>query len=428
MVELKHYWYNINPDLPRPLPPPKDPDEYDERSRVETLPTLLTPALIDQEISAERYIPIPDDVLEVYRGLGRPTPLVRARRLEKHLGTPAKIFFKREDVNPTGSHKPNTAIPQAYYAKADGVETLTTETGAGQWGSAVALACSLFGVKSLIYMTRSSYLQKPGRKMLMNIYGAEVVPSPSDRTKVGAKFYQQNPDHPGSLGIAMSEAVETVLTSERCKYAVGSVLNFTLLHQSVIGLEAIQQMEEAEPDVVVGCVGGGSNFAGLCFPFLGSRLRGEGFEKTRFVAAESKSAPKMTQGVYAYEYADTAGYLPQLKMHNIGREHVPPPIHAAGLRYHGVAPAISVLIREGLVEPYAYTQEEAFNAALLFARVEGLLPAPETAHAIKFVIDEATACRRHNTEKTILFCFSGHGLLDLQSYEAVGIPKQPTTP
>ena len=418
MATLSNRWYNILPDLPRPLPPPRDPESFNEYSRIENLPKLFPAELLDQEVSPQRYIEIPDEVLEAYRALGRPTPLVRARRLEKLLNTPAQIFYKREDINPTGSHKPNTAIPQAYYAHREGSAYLVTETGAGQWGSAVALAASRFGLRCLVFMTRSSYLQKPYRRYLMGMYGAEVVPSPSGRTRLGSMLLGENPDHPGSLGIAISEAVETVLQGDGYRYAVGSVMNFTLIHQSVIGLEAMRQMEEEgyTPDVVVACVGGGSNFAGIAFPMIGARLSSGDFEHTRFVAVESTAAPRMTSGTYGYEFADTAGSMPMLKMYNIGRSYVPPPVHAAGLRYHGLAPAISLLLHEKLIEPKAYSQEEALEAARVFARAEGILPAPETAHAVRYVIDEAIACRRHGSGETILLCLSGHGLLDLQSY------------
>ncbi|HID04528.1 MAG TPA: TrpB-like pyridoxal phosphate-dependent enzyme [Candidatus Caldiarchaeum subterraneum] len=421
MATLPNRWYNILPDLPKPLPPPRDPESFEEYSRIENLPKLFPAELLDQEISPQRYIEIPDAILEAYKSLGRPTPLIRAKRLEQLLNTPAQIFYKREDTNPTGSHKPNTALPQAYYAYKENSKYLVTETGAGQWGSAVALAASLFGLRCLVFMTRSSYLQKPYRRYLMSIYGAEVLPSPSGRTKPGSELLREDPEHPGSLGIAISEAVETVLGGEGYRYAVGSVMNFTLIHQSVIGLEAVKQMEEEglTPDVVVACVGGGSNFAGIAFPMLGAKLSSGDFRHTRFVAVESSAAPRMTGGKYCYEFADTAGIMPMLKMYNVGRGYVPPPVHAAGLRYHGLAPAISLLLRERLVEPRAYSQEEAFEAARVFARAEGVLPAPETAHAVRYVIEEAVECRRRGRGEVILLCLSGHGLLDLQSYGEV---------
>ena len=415
---VPNFWYNIVPDLPRPLPPPRDPEDDDRFSRIELLPKLFPSALLDQEFSAENSIPIPSEVLEAYRKVGRPTPIVRARNLEKVLDTPAKIYFKREDLSPTGSHKVNTALAQAYYSKMENVDTLVTETSAGQWGSALAFACAMFNIKCLVFMTRSSYLQKPYRKTLMNLYGAEVVPSPSNRTEVGRKLLRENPEHPGSLGIAISEAVETAIKNENVKYSVGSVMNFVLLHQTVIGLETKEQLEELQetPDVIIGCVGGGSNFAGLSFPFIGDKLTKGELKNTRFIAVESKASPKITEGNYVYEHADTAGYLPMLKMFTVGRNYIPSPIHAAGLRYHAAAPTLSILIKEGIVEKAAYTQEEVLEIAKIFAKTEGIVPAPETAHAIKQVMVEALKCKRRKQQKTIVFCFSGHGLLDLSAY------------
>jgi tryptophan synthase beta chain len=418
MVGLPQRWYNIVPDLPKPLPPPRDPEDEDF-SRIEILPKLFSSSLIDQEFTAERFVEIPGDVLDVYSKIGRPTPLVRARNLERYLDTPAKIYYKREDLSPTGSHKVNTSIPQAYYAKSEGVRMLVTETSAGQWGSALALACALFNLRCLVFMTRSSYIQKPYRKTVMNLYGAEVEVSPSDKTEVGRKLLEKNPQHPGSLGIAMSEAVETVLKNADAKYAVGSVMNFVLLHQTVIGLEAVAQLEEIgeEPDIVIGCVGGGSNFAGFSYPMIGKKLRGEAYEQTEFIAVESEASPKMSKGRYTYEHGDSAGYLPMFKMYTVGRSHIPPAIHAAGLRYHAAAPTLSILINEGIVKPVAYSQAEVLEAGRIFAKTEGIIPAPETAHAIKQVIEEAKSCRRRGANKTIVFCFSGHGLLDLAAYE-----------
>ncbi|MCS7142638.1 MAG: TrpB-like pyridoxal phosphate-dependent enzyme [Aigarchaeota archaeon] len=416
---MPHRWYNVIPDLSRPLPPPRDPEELGAESRIELLPRLFPDALIDQEQTSERWVEIPTEVFDAYRTLGRPTPLVRLKRLERVLGTRARIYAKREDVNPTGSHKPNTAVAQAYYARQEGVKKLVTETGAGQWGSAVALASAVMGLRCTVFMTRSSYLTKPYRRTLMLSFGAEVVSSPSERTEIGRRFLASDPNHPGSLGIAISEGVETVLSEESTKYAVGSVMNFTILHQTVIGLEAMRQMEEegVEPDVIIGCVGGGSNFGGIALPFIGSRLRGEGYERTRIIGVESKGAPRMTTGRYDYEFVDSAGYLPRLKMYNLGKDFLPPTIHAAGLRYHGLSPIVSLLLREHLIEARSYQQEEAFAAALKLTRVEGLLPAPETAHAVSAVLEEAERYRRTNEEGVILLCFSGHGLLDLQSYE-----------
>ena len=418
MTQLPRRWYNIVPDLPKPLPPPRDPEE-DDFSRIEILPKLFPCSLIDQEFTAESFVEIPGEVLEVYAKIGRPTPLVRARNLEKYLDTPAKIYYKREDLSPSGSHKVNTSIPQAYYARCEGVRMLVTETSAGQWGAALALACALFNLRCLVFMTRSSYIQKPYRKIIMSLYGAEVEVSPSDKTEVGRRFLEKDPQHPGSLGIAMSEAVETVLKNSEAKYAVGSVMNFVLLHQTIIGLETLEQLEEIgeEPDVVIGCVGGGSNFAGFSYPILGKKLRGEAYEQTEFIAVESEASPKMTKGKYAYEHGDSAGYLPMFKMYTVGRSHIPPAIYAAGLRYHAAAPTLSILIKEGVVKPVAYSQEEVLEAGKIFARTEGIIPAPETAHAIKHVIEEAKACRRREINRTIVFCFSGHGLLDLTAYE-----------
>jgi tryptophan synthase beta chain len=418
MVGLPQRWYNIVPDLPKPLPPPRDPEDEDF-SRIEILPKLFPTSLIDQEFTAERFVEIPGEVLDVYSKIGRPTPLVRARNLERYLDTPAKIYYKREDLSPTGSHKVNTSIPQAYYAKCEGVRMLVTETSAGQWGSALALACVLFNLRCLVFMTRSSYIQKPYRKTVMNLYGAEVEVSPSDKTEVGRKLLEKNPQHPGSLGIAMSEAVETVLKNTDAKYAVGSMMNFVLLHQTVIGLEAVAQLDEIgeEPDIVIGCVGGGSNFAGFSYPMIGKKLRGEAYEQTEFIAVESEASPKMTKGRYTYEHGDSAGYLPMFKMYTVGRSHIPPAIHAAGLRYHAAAPTLSILINEGMVKPVAYSQAEVLEAGRIFAKTEGIIPAPETAHAIKQVIEEAKSCRRREANKTIVFCFSGHGLLDLVAYE-----------
>ncbi|MEM1515183.1 MAG: TrpB-like pyridoxal phosphate-dependent enzyme [Candidatus Bathyarchaeia archaeon] len=419
MTDIPNFWYNIIPDLPRPLPPPRDPEEDESFSRVGLLPKIFPAALLDQEFTAERYFQIPSEILEAYRRIGRPTPLLRAVNLESFLDTPARIYFKREDLSPTGSHKVNTALAQAYYAKRENVRALTTETSAGQWGSALAYACAIFGIKCVVFMTRSSYLQKPYRRTLMNLYGAEVIPSPSDRTEIGRSLLKENPKHPGSLGIAISEAIETCVREDGVKYAVGSVMNFVLLHQTVIGLEILRQLGEIgeNPDIMIGCVGGGSNFAGFSFPFIGKRLRDGDFKDVKFIAVESKASPKMTEGKYIYEHGDTAGYLPMLKMYTVGRNYVPPPIHAAGLRYHAAAPTLSLLIREGLVETTAYTQEEILEAARIFAKVEGIVPAPETAHAIKQAIVEAEQCRRRNLKKTIVLCFSGHGLLDLSVFE-----------
>jgi len=409
---LPTHWYNISADLPRPLPPPRDPEAAP--SRIELLNKLLPPSLIDQEFTFERFIKIPDEVAAAYLRLGRPTPLVRAVRLERRLGTRARIYYKFEGALPSGSHKINTAIAQAYFTVTDGFTRLTTETGAGQWGTAMAIASAMFGIDLTVFMTRSSYLSKRGRVSLMRIYGANVIPSPSDLTETGSKALSRNPDHPGSLGLAISEAIEYVLKQGDARYVPGSVMEYVLMHQTVIGQEAMVQLKELgeEPTVIIGCVGGGSNFAGLAYPFIGEELRGGGV-KRRYIAVESSSAPKMTKGVYGYEHPDSAGYLPMLKMLNIGKDYVPPPIHASGLRYHAAAPSLSILVREGIVEPRAYSQEEIIEAAMLFSRTEGILPAPESSHAIKAAIDVAIS----GGDDVILINLSGHGLLDLDSYE-----------
>lgn len=412
---VPEYWYNIVPDLPKPLPPPLLPDgTVPPRSMFER---LFPRSLVDQEMSSERFIKIPEEVRETLTGLGRPTPLIRARRLEQALGTPARIYYKYEGVLPTGSHKVNTAVAQLYYNKLEGVERVSTETGAGQWGSALALAGALFGIRVRVFMVRSSYEQKPYRRILMETYGAEVIPSPSTRTKFGRSVVERDPSHPGSLGIAISEAIEDVLSDERARYSLGSVLNHVLLHQTIIGLEAKKQLEEMgeeAPDYVVGCVGGGSNYAGLSYPFMYDRLRGK--TSTRFIAVEPRACPSLTRGVYTYDYGDTAGLTPLLKMYTVGHRYRVPPIHAGGLRYHGDAPSLCLLVAEGLVEAVAYHQTEVFQAGVLFARTEGLVPAPESAHAVKAAVDLALEAKRRGERRVILFNLSGHGLLDLQGY------------
>ena len=414
--EMPKRWYNILPNLPAGYPPPLDPKTLKPLSP-EPLLRLFAKECIMQAVSTETEIAIPEEVLETYMRIGRPTPLQRATRLERHLGTPAKIYYKREDVNPVGSHKPNTAIPQAYYSMKDGVERLTTETGAGQWGSALALACALYGLDLTVYMTRSSYLTKPGRKTVMEAYGAEVYPSPSNNTEAGKKMLKNDPNHPGSLGIAISEAVEDALSDEKSKYSLGSVLDFVLLHQSIVGLEAKRQMEllDAYPDFVVGCIGGGSNYGGLSYPFMHDKLKGK--RDTRFIAAEPLAVPSTTKGVYQYDYGDTAEITFLAKMYTVGHTFQCPPIHAAGLRYHGKAPSMSFLINKGFMESRAYGQKQAMEAAETFAKTEGFIAAPETAHAIRTVIDLALECKKANQEKTILFNYSGHGLLDLSVYD-----------
>jgi len=402
-------WYNIAADLPGVLPPPKDPEEGE--SRIALLTKILPSALIDQEFTAERWVPIPEEVRDVYRRVGRPTPLFRAEGFERALGTGVHIYYKYEGVLPVGSHKLNTAVAQAYYAKVDGAVEVATETGAGQWGMAVSLAAALFGLRATVFMTRSSYNSKRQRLAFMRAYGATVYPSPSDVTDTGRRH--NRPDHPGSLGIAISEAVEYTLAGERRRYLPGSVLEFVLIHQSVIGLEAIRQMPE-EPDYAVGCVGGGSNFGGFAYPMIGMKLRGEGFGRTRFLAAESAAAPKLTAGEYRYDFPDAVGVLPMIKMYTLGHDFVPPAVHAAGLRYHGAAPSLSILKRLGLVEAVAYRQEEVFEAAVAFARSEGIIPAPESSHAIRAVADLA---KKLPPGSVIAFNLSGHGLLDVDAYE-----------
>jgi len=371
-----------------------------------------------QEVSEKRYIDIPDEVREAYR-LYRPTPLVRARRLEKALKTPAKIYYKYEGVSPTGSHKPNTAIPQAYYTMREGVTKLTTETGAGQWGSALSFAGMLYGLDIEVYMVRISYEQKPYRKVMMRLFGAEVYPSPSNRTEVGRRILAEDPECTGSLGIAISEAVEQCLKDENTKYSLGSVLNSVLMHQTVTGQESMKQLAKVDeyPDMVMGCVGGGSNFAGGAYPFLSEKLRGRAEKDTEFIAVESTACPSLSKGEFLYDHGDTGRITPLLKMFTLGHEFIPDPIHAGGLRYHGMAPAISLLVRDGLVKAKAYNQLEALGGAVTFTRAEGLIPAPETAHAVKATIDEALRCKETGEEKTILTLFSGHGFFDMAAYE-----------
>jgi tryptophan synthase beta chain len=415
--EIPTSWYNILPDLPKPLPPPIDP-ETREPMRPEKLERVFAKELLRQEMSSERWIKIPGEVLEVYQ-LWRPTPLYRAVRLEKALKTPAKIYYKYEGLSSPGSHKPNTAVAQAYYNMKEGVKRLTTETGAGQWGSALAFGCAMFGIKATIYMVKVSYYQKPYRRLLMQLWGAEIFPSPSDRTSFGKRVLEQDPDNPGSLGIAISEAVEDAVTHEDVKYSLGSVLNHVLLHQTIMGLEAKKQFELLDdyPDIIFGCVGGGSSFSGLYWPFYYDKVSGKAPKNVRFVAVEPTACPTLTRGVYTYDHGDTTRMTPLLKMYTLGHEFVPPPIHAGGLRYHGDAPTLCLLVKEGIVEAKAYNQTEVFEAAKLFAETEGMIPAPEPSHAIKAVIDEAIKCREKNEEKTILFMLSGHGHFDMKAYE-----------
>lgn len=414
--QIPEAWYNIQADLPKPLPPVIHPATKQPIGPDDLAP-LFPMGLILQEVSQERYIDIPGEVLDVYR-MWRPTPLVRARRWEKALDTPAKIYYKWEGGSPPGSHKPNTAVAQAYYNKKEGVRRLTTETGAGQWGSALAFACNLFGLECKVYMVKVSYQQKPYRRILMQTWGAQVTPSPSEETHAGRQILAKDPNSPGSLGIAISEAVEVAATHEDTKYSLGSVLNHVLLHQTVIGLEAQRQLEQAGdyPDVVVGCVGGGSNFAGLALPFVRDKIV-EG-KKTRIIAVEPTACPSLTRGLYRYDFGDTACTTPLLKMYTLGHSFIPSPIHAGGLRYHGMAPIICHLYDLGLIEAVAYSQNPVFQAAVHFARAEGFIPAPESAHAVKAVMDEALRCREAGEAKTIVFNLSGHGHFDLAAYDA----------
>lgn len=413
--ELPRQWYNLAADLPRPPLPPKAPDGSDLGP--EQLTALFPRALIEQEMSTTRWIDIPQEVLAVL-ARWRPTPLVRARRLEAALHTPARIYFKNESVSPAGSHKPNTAVAQAYYNAQEGITHLTTETGAGQWGSALSYACSQFGLQCKVYMVRSSFDKKPYRKVMMQVWGGTCIPSPSPTTRAGRAVLEEHPDSPGSLGIAISEAVEAALedSSGKTHYALGSVLNHVMLHQTVIGLEAQRQlhmMGEKKPDTVIACVGGGSNFAGLAFPFIREKIEGADID---IIPVEPSSCPSLTRGVFAYDYGDVAGMTPLLAMHTLGHGFMPSPSHAGGLRYHGMAPLVSEAARLGLLRPVALPQLECFEAAVLFARTEGIIVAPETSHAIAQVVREAVRAREEGKEKVIVFGLSGHGLLDLQGY------------
>ena len=415
--EIPKAWYNIQADLPTPLDPPIHP-ATGEPIGPEALAPIFPMGLIKQEVSQDRWIPIPKEVREIYR-LWRPTPLYRAVRLEKALKTPAKIYYKWEGVSPPGSHKPNTAVAQAYYNMKEGVNRMTTETGAGQWGSALAFGTCLFGLDCTVYMVRVSYGQKPYRRILMETWGAECIPSPSKRTKFGKEMLKKDPKCPGSLGIAISEAIEDAATHKDTKYSLGSVLNHVLLHQTVVGLECKKQFKMAGdyPDVMFGCVGGGSNFAGACFPFVGDKLTGKKPD-LRVVSCEPKACPTLTKAPYAYDFGDTAKQTPLLKMYTLGHEFIPPPIHAGGLRYHGDAPLMCKLTKEGVMKAVAFHQTEVFKAAITFARAEGIVVAPETAHCVKAAIDEALRCKRTGKEKTIFFANSGHGHFDLAAYDA----------
>ncbi|MHB0875180.1 MAG: TrpB-like pyridoxal phosphate-dependent enzyme [Anaerolineae bacterium] len=414
-ADIPHAWYNIIPDMPIEVPPPRHPATFEPIGPQDLAP-LFPMELIKQEVSTERYIEIPDPVREIYK-LWRPSPLHRAYRLEKALGTPARIYYKYEGVSPAGSHKPNTAVAQAYYNKMEGVTNITTETGAGQWGSALALATHLFGLKCKVFMVKISYQQKPYRRSLMRLWGADVTPSPSNETASGRAMLAKNPDSGGSLGGAISEAVEIAAQNEDTKYSLGSVLNHVLTHQTVIGEECLKQFAVVDdyPDVVIGCVGGGSNFGGIAFPFLRERLS-SGLE-TRFVAVEPTCCPSLTKGRYAYDFGDVAGNAPIVKMHTLGHDFVPPGIHAGGLRYHGMSPLISALVEANLIEAVAYPQTPVFEAGVLFAGTEGIVPAPESDHAIRAAIDEALKAKAANEEKCILFNLSGHGHFDMAAYD-----------
>ncbi|VVB54484.1 Tryptophan synthase beta chain 2 [uncultured archaeon] len=413
--DLPKKWYNIQADLPKPLAPPLNP-ATGKPAGPQDLAPIFPMELIKQEVSTERWIDIPEEVRDILR-LWRPSPLYRAHRLEKLLKTPAKIYYKYEGVSPPGSHKPNTAVAQAYYNMKAGTTRITTETGAGQWGSALAFSCAFFGLKCTVYMVKVSYEQKPYRKSMMQTWGAEVFPSPTNKTNAGRTILAKDPNSQGSLGIAISEAVEDAATHDDAKYSLGSVLNHVLLHQTVIGLEAKKQLQmagEGHPDIVIGCVGGGSNYAGISFPFVKDKLDGHDID---FIGVEPKSCPSLTKGEFAYDFGDTVGLTPLLKMFTLGHDFMPPGIHAGGLRYHGMAPLVSHLTELGVMNAESYNQLEVFDAAVKFARTEGIIPAPESAHAIKSVIDHALECKKKKEEKTILFNLSGHGLIDLGSYD-----------
>jgi tryptophan synthase beta chain len=415
--QMPRRWYNVQADLPSPLDPPLHP-QTKKPIGPEDLAAIFPMELIRQEVTTDRHIDIPVDVQDVFR-LWRPSPLYRAHRLEKFLKTPAKIYYKWEGVSPAGSHKPNTSIPQAYYNMKAGVERIATETGAGQWGSALAFATMLYDLECTVYMVRSSYTQKPYRKSMMHVWGAECIPSPSTKTNSGRAVLEKDPETPGSLGIAISEAVEDAASHANTNYALGSVLNHVCLHQTIIGLECREQLAMVDdyPDVVIGCVGGGSNFAGISFPFAGDKLTGK-HPDVDIIGVEPASCPTLTKGLYTYDLADEAGYTPLLKMFTLGHDFVPPSIHAGGLRYHGDSPIVSRLVHDGVMRAVSYHQTEVFDAAQTFARTEGIIVAPETSHAVKGAIDEALKCKRSGAGKTILFNCSGHGNFDMSAYDA----------
>lgn len=413
--EVPKQWYNINADLPVELPMPKNSEGKDQ---ISSLKKAFSKAALDQEFSTERFIKIPKEVRKLYMQMGRPSPLFRATKLEEFLNTPAKIYYKREDTSPTGSHKLNSAIPQAYFAKKEGIERITTETGAGQWGTALSLACNLLDLDCTVYMVKVSFNQKPDRQNIMNIYNGNVFASPSENTKIGREILAKNPDHPGSLGVAISEAMEEALENDEVKYSLGSVLNHVMLHQTVIGQEIKKQLDIAgeEPDVMIACAGGGSNLAGSLFSFIKDKIDGK--SDTQFIAVEPSACPTLTKGSYEYDFGDVNGFTPMLKMFTLGHDFVAPSVHAGGLRYHGMSPQVSLLTKEGYIEPRSVHQRDVFEAGITFARNEGILPAPETTHAIKVAIDEALKCKQTGEEKTIVMNFSGHGMLDIKGYRS----------
>jgi len=417
--DIPKQWYNITPDLPHPLPPFIDPKT--KEPGVGIVPQIFPKEIINQEISQKRWINIPEEVREIYR-IWRPSPLFRATGLEKALKTPAKIYYKYEGTSPAGSHKTNSSVPQAYYNMKEGIERVTTETGAGQWGSALAFAVSMFGIKATVYMVKSSYEQKPYRKMMMNAFGAEVFASPSKQTAAGRKILEEDPDNSGTLGVAISEAVEDCLesgkTGKKVNYTIGSVFNHVCLHQTVEGLEAQKQLELVDdyPDAIYGCIGGGSSFSGLIWPFYYDRVAKKAPKETKLIAVEPTACPKVTKGEYTYDHGDTSRLTPLVPMYTLGHDFMPAPIHAGGLRYHGIAPTISVLAQEKQINTFAVNQVEAFNAAKIFIQSEGIIPSPESTHAIKAVIDEAHKCKETNETKTLLFILTGHGYFDMSAY------------
>lgn len=413
--DIPRHWYNIVADL-KPMDPPFNTRTGKIATKEDFLP-IFCEDIIDQEMSRERFIEIPEEVVHTYK-IWRPSPLIRAKHLEKFLDTPAKIYFKNEGVSPSGSHKSNSAIAQAYYNKKCGVKRIATETGAGQWGSALAMACGFYGMECVVYMVKVSFEQKPYRKILMQVYGASVFSSPSKFTEVGRKVLETDPSSPGSLGIAISEAIEDVVTHKDTKYALGSVLNHVALHQTVIGIEAKKQMEiiGRYPDIVIACLGGGSNFSGISFPFIMDKINGT-HKNLRAIAVEPSACPKLTHGVFAYDYGDSSGFTPAMKMYTLGHSFIPEGTHAGGLRYHGASPIVSAIVKEGLAETAVVKQREVFDAAIKFTKCEGILPAPESAHAIKVAIDEALKAKEEGISKTILFNLSGHGHFDLSAYE-----------